>query len=224
MGIVVDPQCDSCGVRAVLMIRRLGDAIRRSLHWSQHGQSLAEFALVVPTLLILFVTIADFGRIFATMITVETATRDAAETIANAYLANPPGPLNAPAPGGNQPYYDALHVQGANVVCAELSGLPNTTCPSMPVVVVCVHDGQDNGCGNPAQPGSGGIPSQCTDFTPAATSTQAGTSQRWVEVRTCYRFTAILNIPLNPFGDFWLQRTRDFTIPCYFVLGTSECG
>jgi hypothetical protein len=44
-------------------------------------------------------------------------------------------------------------------------------------------------------------------------------------VRVCYRFTPILaNLPLLSFADIWLQRERAFTIPCYFALGTAECG
>jgi TadE-like protein len=190
----------------------------------EHGQSIAEFALVVPILLVLFVAIADFGRVFAAGVAVEAATRNAAEATANEYLSNPPGPLDAPAPGGNQAYYDNLHAYGGNVVCAELRSLPNTTCPSMPVVIVCIHDGADNGCGAPAQPGGGGIPANCGDFTPPPSSSQGGTGQRWVEVRTCYQFTNILQMPLFSFGDIWLQRSRNFTIPCYFVLGYDECG
>ena len=166
------------------------------------------------------------------IITVESATRDAAEVVANAYLSIPPGPLNAAAaPASGQAYYDALHARGAAVVCSELRSLANTnydsgtnTCPDMPVIVVCIHDSVDRGCGKAAQPGLGGIDSHCLDFTPAATSSQGGSSARWVEVRTCYHFTALLNQPFLPFGDFWLQRTRDYTIPCYFVLGTGECG
>jgi hypothetical protein len=207
---------------------------------SSAGQSLAEFALVVPILLIVFVAIADFGRIFAASIDVEAATRNAAEATANEYLANPPGDpaltaadrLRLAAPGGNQPYYDKLHTYGAGVVCAELRGLPNTnydsgtnTCPNMPIVLVCIHDSQDGGCGTPAQPGGGGIPANCGDFTPIATTDQQGTSNRWVEIRTCYKFTALLNdMPLFPFSEIWMQRTRNFTIPCYFVLGEDQCG
>lgn len=197
----------------------------------QLGQSLAEFAIVVPLLLTLFIAVADFGRIFATMISVEAATRDAAEAVANEYLAHPPAALDTPAPAGNTTYYDNLHRQGAQVVCSELRGQPNTnfdsgsnTCPDMPVVVVCIHDGQDLGCTNAAQPGTGGIPSECTDFSPPASTDQGGTSKRWVEVRTCYHYTAILDLPFFPLHDFWIQRIRSFTIPCYFVLGTSECG
>ena len=99
----------------------------------------------------------------------------------------------APAPGGNQPYYDQLHAYGAGVVCAELSGLPSTnydagtnTCPDMPVVVVCVHDGADNGCPSEASPGSG-IPAECGELhAPVPQTSQQGTSSRWVEVRACY--------------------------------------
>jgi len=217
--------------RAVTPTDRRAFRAARRRRGSQTGQSLTEFALVVPILLVLFVAIADFGRIFAAAIDLEAATRDAAEATANEYLSNPPGPLDAPATAP-QPYYDALHDLGASVVCAEMRGLPNTnydsgtnTCPGIPYVIVCVHDGNDPGCGSPAQAGHGGIPSNCGDFTPAANSSQDGTLNRWVEVRTCYQFTAILNnMPLFPFNEIWLQRTRNFTIPCYFVLGTAECG
>jgi hypothetical protein len=191
---------------------------------------MAEFTLIVPILLVLIVAVADFGRIFATMIAVESATRDAAEAVANAYITTPPGPMSTAAPGGNPGYYTGLHTSAANVVCAELRDLPNTnydtvsnTCPDMPAVLVCVHDGQDTGCHAAAQPG-GTIPSECTDLTSAPTSDQGGTTQRWVEVRTCYHFTPLLNVAFFHLGDFWLQRSRNFTIPCYFVLGTSECG
>src|SRR5690554_6949879 len=73
----------------------------RARRQRQGDQSIVEFTLVVPILLILFVAIADFGRIFAAGVAIEAATRDAAEATANEYLSNPPGPLDAPAPSGN---------------------------------------------------------------------------------------------------------------------------
>jgi hypothetical protein len=182
------------------------------------GQSVVEFTLVIPILLVLFIAIADFGRVFAAGVAVEAATRDAAEATANEYLANPPNPLDTPA-SAPASYYDALRAYGQSVVCAELRGLPNTDCTNVPAVIVCVHDGQDNGCGAPH-----GDTSTCGDFSPAANTSQNGSTQRWVEVRTCYHFTPILQLPLFAFGDVWLQRTRNFTIPCYFVLGSDECG
>jgi hypothetical protein len=204
----------------------------------QRGQSLVEFGLVIPILLILFVAIADFGRVFAAGIAVEAATRDAAEAAANEYIANPPpltsdpdGDLSLPADGSDQTYYDDLRLYAANVVCGELRSLPSTnydagtqTCPDMPVVMVCIHDSADGGCAISASPGTGVIPADCTNFSPAPTNSQSGEARRWVEIRTCYHFTNILQLPLFAFGDVWLQRTRKFTIPCYFVLGEDECG
>lgn len=214
----------------------LASARRPNRRVDARGQSLVEFAIVVPILLVLFVAVADFGRVFVAGVTLEAATRNAAEATANRYVATPPGPLDAPAPGGDQAYYDALHAYGAGVVCAEMRDLPGTnydagpppTCPDMPVVVVCVHDGADGGCASQASAGGGGIPASCGDFTPSATSAQVtspdGTKPRWVEVRTCYHFTPLLNLPLFSLGDVWLQRTRNFTIPCWFVLTGAECG
>jgi hypothetical protein len=213
----------------------------------QSGQSLVEFALVLPILVIIFVAVADFGRIFATGIELEAATRNAAEGVANQYLATPPGPLNTAAPAGSSTYYDPLHAYGASVVCAELRDLPNTnydtntaTCPDMvdgssppktdmPIVVVCVHDSQDTSCAVRADPGSGGIPAECSSLVAGPTDTQVtnpdGTKPRFVEVRSCYQFTSFLDLPLFSFGNFWLQETATFTIPCYFALGTpDECG
>ncbi len=189
---------------------------------------MAEFALIVPILIVLFVAIADFGRIFQTGITLEAATRDAAEATANAYLAAPPGPLGQPAPAADPAYYQNLHRIAARAVCAETRGLPNsnydpatTDCAGMPFIQVCVHDGQDSEC--TAEHYGQVLPGACTGLVPTATNATAGT-YRWVEVRTCYRFTPLLAVPLLPLGEFWVQRTRVFDIPCYFVLGAQPCG
>ena len=46
---------------------------------SQRGQSVVEFAIVVPILLIFVVAIVDFARLYTTMLTVESAAREAAD-------------------------------------------------------------------------------------------------------------------------------------------------
>jgi hypothetical protein len=225
--ITVDASSESRRVRNA-RVKRVGRNPRRRFG---SGQSIAEFAIVVPILIILFVAIADFGRIFATEINIEAASRNAAEAGANEYIAKPPGPLNLPAPAGLSSYYAPLHDDIAKIVCAEMRDQFNTdydsvtrTCPTMPLVMVCVHDSQDTNCGTPAFGAS--LPASCAGMATAPTSDQLSTTRRWVEVRTCYHFTTLINVPLVSFGDFWLERTRQFTIPCYFVRGipAEDCG
>jgi hypothetical protein len=199
---------------------------------------MVEFALVVPILLILVIAIGDFGRIFATSIIIESAARNAAEAAANDYLANPPGSdrtppvlLNAPAPSGNSAFYAGLHERVAKAVCSETQELPNSNfnaltgrCTGMPFVMVCIHDSQDTECNGEAL--GAAVSSGCNAFTPPANNGHLGSGMpRWAEVRICYKFTSVLDLPFISFGDFWIQRTRSFTIPCYFATGSaSECG
>src|SRR5437868_15247511 len=65
---------------------------------SERGQSMVEFALVLPMLLILLMGVADFGRVFSAAITMEATTRNAAEAAGQEYvqiMRNKPGGLTA---------------------------------------------------------------------------------------------------------------------------------
>jgi hypothetical protein len=191
---------------------------------------MVEFALILPIMLVLFVAFADFGRIFANSILLEAAARNAAEIGANEYLANPPGGTSLSAQStGDSAYYSNLHLLAARAFCAETRELPNsqydpatTNCPGMPLIKVCVHDGVDPTCADEVF--SASIPASCTDLTSPMPNSQGTSSERWVEVRVCYRFTSLVDLPLVSFGEFWLQRNRAFAIPCYFVLGSEPCG
>jgi len=63
----------------------------RGLHKSAQGQSIVEFALVLPLLLIIIVGVFDLGRAFFALITINNAAREGAryatlhldETVAN---------------------------------------------------------------------------------------------------------------------------------------------
>jgi hypothetical protein len=198
---------------------------------SRSGQSLVEFVLVLPVAFLLLIGVADLGRVFAAGVVLETASRDAAETGSQQYVATPPGPLGTAAPTGNGAYYAALDSLIAQAACTESAELPNTdldstdhTCKTWPVIRVCVHDGVDPQCGLPINGFASAIPAQCADMNASWSNSQNSSSERWVEVRICYKFTTILQTSLIQFGDIYLERRRQFVIPCYFQLGASPCG
>jgi Flp pilus assembly protein TadG len=56
-----------------------GTAFVRRGRSSERGQALAEFALLVPLMLLLAVALGDFGRLFNAAIAVESAAREAAD-------------------------------------------------------------------------------------------------------------------------------------------------
>lgn len=192
------------------------------------GQALVEFTLVLPILLVLLLVVGDFARLFATGIAIESATRDAAEVAAQEYLRNPPAPIGSPIPTpGNPDYYSTVDGYAIDTVCKELRDLPNAgyvsgQCTGIPTLV-CVHDGADPGCGTIAPLGAVAAP-QCRSFSSSAlpSNAQAGGTEtsRYVEVRVCYRFSTVLNVPNIagiplPFGDFYLERDRVFTVADY---------
>ena len=107
---------------------------------SRRGQSVVEFALVLPMLLVMLLGIADFGRVFAAGIVLEAAARNAAEAAAQEYLQQ----------ARNSPTLDALayqriHEVALEEVCREAERLPGEVDDGdgiceMPLASVCVHD------------------------------------------------------------------------------------
>ena len=200
--------------------------IRRRPRSSARGQSLVEFALVFPLLLILLLTVVDFGRVFSAGIVTESAARAAAEVAATEYL-RAATPISASG-------YAAIHQAAWQSICDEAAALPNATpatgggeCGGLPTVV-CVHDNADPHCGNAYNTG-GSIPGGCPSLQAGVRPTnvqepESGTnSWPYVEVRVCYRFSAILSLDipwiggtLSPLGgDFFLERTRAFDVTNY---------
>ena len=202
---------------------------------SRRGQSLVEFALLLPLLLVLFLGIADFGRVFQAGIVVEGAARNGAEIVAEEYRRNPPGgSLFDPAPlPANPDDYQPLHDLGALTVCQEMRPLANTTYDPatrecrindgdpatfdwMPVILICIHDNADPLCDDPSFAAT--IPSpQCSALLEDIGPEMNGGAEesRYVEVRICYRFTTLVQVPFFDIGDVWLQKDRTFTVANY---------
>lgn len=203
-------------------------AARRPAASRQAGQSLVEFALVFPIMLVLLLTVADFGRLFATGVMLESSARTAAEVAAGEYLQ-----VFAGLPGGTpmtSADYARVHRAAWSAVCEESGSLPNATpgvgggqCGELPTVA-CVHDGADTECANLYNATS--APPQCPSLAggsrPSA-SQAAGADSKYVEVRVCYRFSTYFN-PIIPFiggslspigGDFYLEKVRVFTVADY---------
>jgi hypothetical protein len=191
----------------------------------ERGQSLVEFALVLPMLLVLLLGIADFGRVFAAGISVEATGRNAAEAAAQEYLQ-----LRRQGATLTAADFARIHDVALDTVCEEADRLENQVesggvC-SMPVAAVCVHDvsselaAYGSMCGQEAS----SAPAECTGMHAGwpATAPPPG-SLPWVEVRVCYRFTTLfdlsdLDLPLGwslSLGEVWLERTRNFTVADY---------
>ena len=206
----------------------LGDQERGAVGGTS-GQSLVEFAMFLPVLLLLLLTVADFGRYFAAGITIESVARTAAELTAREYLRE-----EAATGGGalSPAAYARVHAHAWQTVCNEAADLPgivtggsDNPCSGI-ATVVCVHDFSDPGCANSYNDG-GGIPSGCAALAPAARPNNAigGSSEasRYVEVRVCYEFETILPVeipglggPLTPLqGAFDIERDRVFTVVDY---------
>ena len=207
------------------------------LPWRSHGrrdprhprgQSLVEFALVLPLLLILLLGIADFGRVFTAGIVTEAAARSGAEAAAIERLRRT-------TPSAAE--YLTIHRIAAQTACSEARVLPETTyqpddpstpsvdeesCPTWPLIAVCVRDGQDPYCGDLASWNTSSVPAGCSHLNAAWDSSSGGAiGSHSVEVRLCYRFRTLFNLhvslPLGwglSLGDVYLQRDRTFVVDC----------
>lgn len=82
------------------------------------GQSVAEFALIVPVLLILLLAAIDFGRLFSSWVTINNSARVAA----NYAAANPGDPF-----GAGSTYATQVNNEGfgsLNSTCSTAGGIP----------------------------------------------------------------------------------------------------
>jgi hypothetical protein len=212
---------------------------RRGAHESRdpRGQSLVEFALVLPLLMIFLLGVADLGRVFADGIGLEAASRDAAEAAAQQYMQDcskySPGDCST----GLQPAdYSALHTLARSVGCREAERMTNRqltggVCTN-PVIAVCVHDDlalDSAGCGQESLTGDADHDQFCSGMNVAGNWSAARdyvnvdgqhiqgppNGRPYVEVRMCYLFNPLIPLTKGWWGSIWLQRHNDFAVTNY---------
>ena len=106
---------------------------------TSHGQSLVEFALVLPVLLLLLVITVDFGRAYLGWVTLNNVVREAANFAAE----NPTAwSITSTNPGSLTAYTNLITNDAAGIDCALPNPLPAPVFPNG-------ADGQ-NGIGTPA--------------------------------------------------------------------------
>lgn len=212
---------------------RAKEMIRRRWRLSRRGQSLVEFALVLPMLIVLFLGIADFGRVFAAGITVEAIARNAAEIVAGdtrmARLKDVGCDMTC-----RSALYTELHQLAAATACDEAQRLSATTdvdgsCAGLLVVGACVHDTATSPPGDTCGLVTGGtVPSACQAQIPSTwPNGQIGvddpadpvdTPLRYVEVRVCYRFVPLfdsIGLPIVSYlvpDQVYITRSRVFAV------------
>jgi Flp pilus assembly protein TadG len=170
---------------------------------TQSGQSVVEFALVLPLLLIILLGIADMARIYTTMLTVESAAREAAD-YGTLYPWQWQGDPTDPASN-----YSKTVVEMERRACIAAQNLPD-------------YAGSDGSCSNPAF-------SMSLDTTPAGpglTVADCPTISRSstpcnVSVTLTYEFRLI--VPLNlRLGDVQLGLPSTLTFDRTSVFAISD--
>ncbi len=221
-------------------VSRLGlQAARRAR--SARGQSLVEFSLILPILLVLLLGIADLGRVFAAGIAMQAAGRDGAEAGAQTYTQI----YGEPAMTSTS-LYGATDQRALSVACSELANVPGVqldptvgcTIPAingrMPAVAACVHDSSYTLPDGANQPGDTCGMAPPSDPTDAAFFAQScpnlltpGNGGTWstaldpnglpfVEVRICYRFDMLTNVPaFFHVGPVFLRQSSNFVVAAY---------
>jgi Flp pilus assembly protein TadG len=105
------------------LLRSTAEA-RRGWAGASRAQSLAELALSLPLLLVLAVGVADFGRVFYALVSVENSARQAARYAASHYSADEPAFASAEALGTADALGAGLDNAVTVVVAASRGGSP----------------------------------------------------------------------------------------------------
>jgi hypothetical protein len=157
----------------------LPSPLRRRRH--EGGQSVVEFALVLPILVFLMVAIIDVARIFTTMLSVESAAREAADY--GTFGSQKWGDSIVLAADGTE---ERMHQRA----CVAASDLPD-------------YVGPDEACTNPGFDYKLSLDKGASwvDYTPAlGCDDPVRTPPCWVKVTLTYDFTVFFPLNIELFG------------------------
>jgi Flp pilus assembly protein TadG len=150
------------------------------------GQSIVEFALVVPVMMLLLVAIADFGRLYTSAVAVEAAGREAADF--GAFKASDWGSGNAPTMTALMEERACTAAAGSHLEGYESTDPANKTCTNPAFNCTLELGGGSSDCAT-----SGGLVGT-TDCSTIPSTDPPCT----VHVRMVYEFRTILAIPPLP--------------------------
>jgi Flp pilus assembly protein TadG len=141
-------------------------------HRKERGQSLIEFALTAPMLIVLLLGLVEMGHAFNSYMTIVAASRDSARLGAQVGVTSP----------------SALPTL-RNLVTSETERLANAPIPTTPVTSTgnTTAGTSGNNCGT-------NDPGVCVEWG-LNTPTSGGPTDKWLDVRVCYNHSLIVGIP-----------------------------
>ena len=163
------------------------------------GQSVVEFALVLPVILLMLLGIADLGRLYNSAVGVESAAREAADY--GAFVATNWTPVNIPVTVDEMRLRACTAVAGSHLQDYETTDPGgNTTCTNPAFTCTLERGPASTDCA-----ASGGVTGGVDCANPA---TEPACT---VHVRMTYRFDLLLAIPPFP-ASIDLHRDSSFRI------------
>lgn len=167
------------------MMRRPDAPGRRRIRAFERGQSVVEFALVVPILLMMVIAIADFGRIYTSAVAVEAAAREAADF--GAFNRSYWLPSNVDVTLAEMERRACVAAAGSHLQDYSTTDPVNhTTCTNPTFVCTLEHGGSSTPCA-----GSGGF---VGGFDCSASISDPMVDPCTVHVRLDYDFRTILGV------------------------------
>lgn len=189
----------------------LQHTLRHPSRGTQSGQSVVEFAIVLPVLMLLLIAIADFGRIYASAVAVEAAGREAADY--GAFLASQWNSTNYVTTVNEMERRACVAAAGSHLEGYQTADpVNNTTCTNPSFSCTLEWNGATTDCMNPS-----GFTSGSTNCWDPATDPPCT-----VHVQMTYTFQTLLLGPPMP-TSVQLVRDSRFRISCLTVAGTPGC-